>query len=164
MTKFSGTMLDGVSRPDGRGTGTAPRTSTLKRLSTIAAAALLTAGVGLASAADIRVKLTGGNEVPAVKTMARGSGVIQVSSNGAVSGKVTTSGIKGTMAHIHEGAAGKEGPPIIALTPAAKGTWVVPQGSKLTPHQYQELLAGELYVNVHSAAHPGGEIRGQLKP
>jgi hypothetical protein len=139
-------------------------TSTLKRTTAIATALLLAAGVGLASAATVRVRLTGSHEVPAVKTMARGSGVIEVAPDGAVSGKITTRGIKGTMAHIHEGAPGKEGPAIIALAPGARGEWVVPAGSKLTPHQYKEFLAGELYVNVHSAAHPGGEIRGQLKP
>ena len=43
-------------------------------------------------------------------------------------------------------------------------TWVIPPGSKLSPEQYKEFLAGDLYINVHSATHPGGEIRGQLKP
>src|SRR5579883_366736 len=139
-------------------------TSTLKRATAVATALLLAAGVGLASAATVRVSLTGSQEVPVVKTMARGSGVIEVASDGTVSGKITTRGIKGTMAHIHEGAPGKEGPAIIALAPGARGQWVVPAGSKLTPQQYKEFLAGALYVNVHSAAHPGGEIRGQLKP
>ncbi|HVS77701.1 MAG TPA: CHRD domain-containing protein [Steroidobacteraceae bacterium] len=110
------------------------------------------------------MKLTGSHEVPPVKTMARGSGVIEVAPDGAVSGKVTTRGIKGTMAHIHEAAPGKDGPPIIALAPGPHGTWVVPAGSKLSPEQYKAFLAGNLYVNVHSEAHPGGEIRGQLKP
>jgi len=40
----------------------------------------------------------------------------------------------------------------------------VPDGSKLTPDQMKEFKAGDLYVNVHSDAHPAGEIRGQLKP
>ena len=164
MTKLSGTILDGVSRPEGRGTGTAPRTTTLRRATAVVTAVLLAAGVGLASAATVRVKLTGSHEVPPVKTMARGAGVIEVASDGTVSGKVTTRGIKGTMAHIHEGAPGKEGKPIIALAPGPNGTWTVPNGSKLSPDQYKEFQAGDLYVNVHSDAHPGGEIRGQLKP
>lgn len=138
--------------------------STLRRATAIAAAVLLAGGVGLASAATVHVRLTGGHEVPPVKTMARGAGVIEVAADGTVSGKVTTQGIKGTMAHIHEGAPGKEGKPIIALAPGPGGTWVVPAGSKLSADQLKEFQAGDLYVNVHSEAHPGGEIRGQLKP
>lgn len=139
-------------------------TSTLKRASAFAAAVLLATVAGLASAATVHLRLSGSHEVPPVKTMASGAGVIQVAADGSVSGKITTRGIKGTMAHIHEGALGTSGPPIISLAPGAKGTWVVPPGSKLSPSQYKEFLAGGLYVNVHSAAHPGGEIRGQLKP
>lgn len=138
--------------------------STLKRAAATAAAVLLAAGAGLASAATVHVTLRGSQETPPVKTMARGSGVIEVASDGTVSGKVSTHGIKGTMAHIHEGAPGKAGKPIIALAPGPNGTWVVPSGSKLSPDQYKEFQAGDLYVNVHSSAHPGGEIRGQLKP
>ena len=137
---------------------------TLRRAAIIATSVLLAAGVGIASAATVHLKLMGSHETPPVKTMARGSGVIEVAADGAVSGKISTSGIKGTMAHIHEGAPGRAGPPIITLAPGPHGAWVVPAGSKLTAHQYKEFLAGDLYVNVHSAAHPGGEIRGQLKP
>lgn len=137
-------------------------TSSLK---TVLAAAVLFAGsAALASAGTVHVKLAGSHEVPAVSTKARGSAVIVVKPNGVVTGTVSTYFIKGTMAHIHEGAPGTEGPPIITLAPGSKGSWVVPPGSKFTPHQYQEFLAGQLYVNVHSAAHPGGEIRGQLEP
>ena len=132
----------------------------------VATAVLLAAGVGLASAATahVKVRLSGRHEVPAVTTRARGYGVIEISSDGAVSGKITTRGIKGIMAHIHEAPAGQNGPVIIPLAPGPHGTWVVPPGSKLTPEQYQAFQAGDLYVNVHSKAHPGGEIRGQLKP
>jgi CHRD domain len=141
-------------------------TSILRRATVVAAAVVLAAGVGLASAATahVKVRLRGSHEVPAVKTMARGYGVIEIAADGTVSGKIMTHGIKGTMAHIHEAAPGKDGPPIIALAPGPHGTWVVPAGSKLTPDQYQAFQAGDLYINVHSKAHPGGEIRGQLKP
>jgi len=138
--------------------------STLKRAAATATAVLLAAGMSLASAATAHVKLSGSHETPPVKTMARGSGMIEVSSDGSVSGKISTHGIKGTMAHIHEGAPGKPGKPVIALAPGPGGTWVVPPGSKLSPEQYKAFQAGDLYINVHSSAHPGGEIRGQLKP
>ena len=139
-------------------------TSTLRRAAAFGMAVLLATGAGLASAGTLHVRLKGSQETPPVKTMARGYGVIEVAADGTVSGKVTTHGIKGTMAHIHEGAPGQAGKPIIALAPGPHGTWVVPDGSKLTPDQYKEFQAGDLYINVHSAAHPGGEIRGQLKP
>lgn len=142
----------------------APRTCTLRRVTAAAAAVLLAAGVGLASAGTVHVTLTGSHEVPPVKTSAHGYAAIEVAADGAVSGKVITHGIKGTMAHIHEAAAGKEGPPVIALAPGPHGTWVVPAGSKLSADQYKAFQAGDLYINVHSKAHPGGEIRGQLKP
>jgi hypothetical protein len=72
--------------------------------------------------------------------------------------------VNGIAAHIHQAAAGKNGPPIIALEKTAEGTWSVPKGSKLSDEQYAAFKAGELYVNVHSADHKGGEIRAQLKP
>lgn len=138
--------------------------STLRHTTATAAAVLLAAGVGLASAATVHVRLTGSQEVPPVHTASRGSGVIEISHDGAVSGKVATRGVKVTMAHIHEAPPGKNGAPIIMLKRGPHGTWVVPAGSKLSPSEYKAFLAGDLYVNVHSRAHPGGEIRGQLKP
>jgi hypothetical protein len=138
--------------------------SILRHTTVTAAAVLLAAGAGLASAATVHVRLTGAQEVPKVHTMGRGTGVIEVSHDGAVRGSITTHGVKATMAHIHEAAPGKNGPPIIVLKRGPHGTWLVPAGSKLSAGEYKAFLAGDLYVNVHSRAHPGGEIRGQLKP
>jgi hypothetical protein len=69
-----------------------------------------------------------------------------------------------TAAHIHEAAQGTNGPIVIPLTKSSDATWSVPAGAKLTDAQYKSYLAGNLYVNVHSAAHKGGEIRAQLSP
>jgi hypothetical protein len=112
----------------------------------------------------IKVTLSGKDEVPPVATAASGSGTIVIGEDKSVSGSVTTTGVVGVAAHIHVGAAGKNGPVIVPLTKTSDGVWSVPAGAKLTDAQYASFKAGDLYVNVHSAANKGGEIRGQLKP
>ncbi|HWL29762.1 MAG TPA: CHRD domain-containing protein [Burkholderiaceae bacterium] len=115
-------------------------------------------------AADSKVTLSGANEVPAVTTSAKGGGTITVGDDMSVKGSVTTSGITATMAHIHEAPADKNGPVIIPLEKKGDNEWAVPANAKLTEAQYKAYKAGNLYVNVHSDAHKGGEIRDQLKP
>ena len=110
------------------------------------------------------IRLTGAQEVPPVSTAASGGGRITVLSDRSVTGSVSASGMTATAAHIHEAARGKDGPVIIPLVKTSDDTWSVPAGAKLTASQYSAYLAGDLYVNVHSAAHPGGEIRGQITP
>ena len=116
-----------------------------------------------AVAAGIKVTLTGDQEVPPVKSTGSGSGTITIGVDHAVSGSITITGITGTAAHIHEAATGKNGPVIIPLTKNGD-TYTVPADAKLSDAQYASFQAGNLYINVHTAAHPGGEIRGQLKP
>lgn len=111
-----------------------------------------------------RVELSGAAEVPPVNTAASGRGSITVRPDRTVTGSVTTSGIEATMAHIHMAAPGANGPVIVPLTRTGDSTWSVPAGAALTEPQLDGYRAGNLYVNVHSAAHPGGEIRGQLRP
>jgi CHRD domain len=135
-----------------------------QRIRVIIAAAALLIGSGTAMGADVKVHLTGAEETPPVTTSASGSGTITIAADKTVSGTVKTTGIDGTVAHIHVGALGVAGPPIITLTKGADGTWSVPSGSKLTDEQFASFKAGNLYVNVHSAAHAPGEIRAQLKP
>ena len=94
-----------------------------------------------------------------------GSGSFRVTEDGTITGSVTTKDVQGTMAHIHRGAKGQNGPVIVPLTKGADGnTWSVPAGAKLTPEQLMSYKAGELYVNVHSDANKGGEVRAQLTP
>ena len=112
----------------------------------------------------VDIKLSGDQEAPAVKTTATGTGTINVATDGAVTGSVTTTGMTGTAAHIHHGAAGKSGPVVVPMTKSGDNTWTVQAGAKLTPDQLKAYQAGELYVNVHSAAHKDGEVRGQIKP
>ena len=119
---------------------------------------------GAALAVDLKLHLTGAEETPPVTTSASGTGTITVAADKSVTGTIKTVGIEGTVAHIHVGAPGQSGPPIITLDKGADGAWSVPTGSKLTDDQYASFKAGNLYVNVHSAEHKAGEIRGQLKP
>lgn len=117
----------------------------------------------IAAAADIKVTLTGDQEVPPVKSAGNGTGTIIIGADKSVSGSVKTTGIAGTAAHIHEAATGKNGSVIIALTKNGD-TYAVPAGAKLSDAQFASFQAGNLYINAHTAANPGGEIRGQLKP
>ena len=108
--------------------------------------------------------LNGAQETPPVTTAAAGSAVFQIDmASGAIQGTVTTSNIDGTLAHIHEGPVGVASPVIVPLDRGTTaGTWVVPANTMLTASQLDSLKNGNLYVNVHTAANPGGEIRGQI--
>ena len=111
----------------------------------------------------MKVSLSGAEEVPPASTQAKGSGSFRVAEDGTVTGSVTTEGVQGTMAHIHQAAKGQNGPVIVPLTKSGD-TYSVPEGKKLTAAQMDALKAGNLYVNVHSDKYKGGEIRAQLQP
>ncbi len=81
---------------------------------------------------------------------------------GALTYEVRTFGLAATMAHIHMGAVGVPGGIVFVLAGGPSvftGTTAV-----LTPAQLADLQAGLYYINVHTMANPGGEIRGQLLP
>jgi len=109
------------------------------------------------------VTLSGGNEVPAVTTSASGSGSVTVNADRSVSANITVKGMTATAAHIHEGAAGSNGPVIVPFVKQGDNYFVAPAGARMTEAQYEAYKAGRTYVNVHSAAHPPGEVRAQLK-
>jgi hypothetical protein len=67
------------------------------------------------------------------------------------------------MAHIHRGAKGANGPVAVGLVKSGD-TYSVPDGAKLSESDMKLFKSGDLYVNVHSAANKGGEIRAQLNP
>lgn len=109
------------------------------------------------------VALTGANEVPPVSTSATGSGTVTVNPDHTVTAEITVTGMQATASHIHMGAAGANGPVIVPFTKTGDNKFSAPAGAKLTDEQYAAFKAGNTYVNVHSDAHKGGEIRAQLK-
>jgi len=119
---------------------------------------------GTVLAEEMKVMLSGDMEVPPVATTASGNGSIAVNPDMSVSGSIATAGLMATAAHIHVGKTGANGPVAVGLTKDGDNGWKVPDGAKLDATQFQAYKDGALYVNVHSAAHKGGEIRGQLMP
>ena len=110
------------------------------------------------------VALSGANEVPAVTSEAAGTGTVTINADRTVAASITVTGMNATASHIHEAAAGANGPVIVPFTKTGDNAFAAPAGAVLTESQYASYKAGKLYVNVHSAAYPGGEIRAQLKP
>jgi hypothetical protein len=116
----------------------------------------------------ISAELSGGQEVP--PNSAPGSALAQFTVDTftrEIKGTVTFSGLTGPAqdAHIHEGFSGEIAPPVIALVGGdgvESGTYEVPAGTVLTPAQLDALRGNGLYVNIHTPAHPGGEIRAQI--
>jgi hypothetical protein len=130
----------------------------------VAVASALTCASPLVAAQDVKVALSGNQEIPPVTTNASGNGTLVVAADRSVSGSVTVSGVSVTVAHVHEGAAGSNGPIVFPLTRVSDTMWSVPPGIKLSDAQYASFKAGNLYFNVHSEAHKAGEIRGQIRP
>src|SRR6185312_107906 len=139
------------------------KSKSVQQVSTWSFAIVLACTSAAALAESMNVKLSGDQEVPAVKSSGSGSGSITINDDGSVSGSVTASGFTPTAAHIHEGKAGANGKVIVPFTKEGD-KFSAPAGAKLTAEQMKAFKDGDLYVNIHSAAHPGGEVRAQLKP
>lgn len=125
---------------------------------------LALAGPSFAATVNLKATLSGKTEVPPNASPA--SGMLTATYDDAskkLTWKGTTSGLSGpaTAAHFHGPAdAGKNAGVAIPITGADQATF---EGSAmLTDAQAADMLAGQWYVNVHTAANKAGEIRGQL--
>ena len=119
---------------------------------------------GSANAEKLKATLDGKSEVPA--NTSAGTGTADIDYDPAtkkLSWKLTYSGLSGpaTAAHFHGPAeVGKNAGVMVPIPGIA--TSPVEGSATLTDAQASDLQAGKLYVNIHTAANPGGEIRGQV--
>ncbi|HEU5297239.1 MAG TPA: CHRD domain-containing protein [Burkholderiaceae bacterium] len=130
----------------------------------IAFGACTTAQTNTTNTASLTARLTGAAEVPPTQSMAKGNlqGTLDKNSR-TLSWTLALAGLSGppTAAHFHGPAAPGENAGVaapITITGQPTDNGVV----TLTSAQMDDLLAGRWYVNVHTAANPDGEIRGQI--
>ncbi len=114
------------------------------------------------------VNLAGTQEVPLLTSAATGVGAITLNrSSGAIAVHVNTVGLDNAIAaHVHRAIAGVNGPILVGLSqdPADPKHWFSADDAALDAAGLQALDAAQLYLNVHSPANPGGEIRAQIVP
>ena len=119
---------------------------------------------GPAFADKMKATLEGKAEVPANTSAGKGTADIDYDpASKKLSWKVTYSGLSGpvTAAHFHGPAEAGKNAGIAVPIPNA-GTSPVEGSATLTDAQAADLVAGKYYVNIHTAANPGGELRGQV--
>lgn len=130
----------------------------------VCVAALLVFAAALPLTAQTFVfQLTGAQEVPPVPSTHSG-GCMGTLDQGAATFALTCvhDVADATIMHIHRAPAGENGPIAFDLgdpTSPVSATW-----TGMTPADVADALAGNLYVNIHTAGRPGGEIRGQILP
>ena len=137
------------------------------RKTTLAAAGLLAVALGWgysqAATETYRGTLSGASEVPPVAGSGSGSAALNFDpATKMITYNVTYAGLTGpaAAAHIHCGAAaGANAGVAVAF---AKADSPITGSATLTDAQVADLQAGKCYVNVHTAANKGGEIRAQL--
>jgi len=136
-------------------------------LSTVALAFAVVGCSSMSPAKEVMFKatLSGASEVPPVVTAAKGTfSAKYIKANGLLLWNMTYEGLSGPAvgAHIHGPATEAQNAGIVVGFNNPVSSPMAGQAT-LTPAQFADLQAGKWYVNVHTAANRGGEIRGQLK-
>jgi hypothetical protein len=134
----------------------------------VATSAFAFAGCGMMSSMSdkggaMTVPLSASNEVP--PNASGGSGTAKVELDGSVvKWTVTYSGMTGpvTAGHFHGPAPAGSNAGVVVPFAGPLASPIVGSAT-LTSAQVDQLKAGMWYVNLHTAANPGGELRGQVK-
>ena len=118
--------------------------------------------------AEMGARLTAAQEPGEVISDGSGSAALSLTDEG-LAFRVTVTGLTGEIAnaHFHREDIGMNGGVVRGIADefvgnTASGVWTSADGEALTDELIQALLEGELYLNVHTAEYPGGEIRGQV--
>ena len=137
-------------------------------LSALAAAAVVAALAGAPAEAqtlNLKAELTGASEVPPVTTPGRGSITATYDpASKRLSWRGTVSGLTGeaTAAHVHGPAEPGRNAGVLVPAPGVKNGAPFEGSATLTDDQARLITAGQTYFNVHTAANPQGEVRGQV--
>jgi CHRD domain len=148
--------------------GGAPMTKPIRRplLAALACiAALAFATPAMAAMVNMKADLKASNEVP--PNDSKGTGEVAVTYDTAskmLTWKGSYSSLTGpaTAAHFHAGLPGKNGGIVVPIFAGATAGSPFSGSKQLTADQAAQLESGGWYVNIHTAAHKGGEIRGQV--
>ena len=120
-----------------------------------------------AAVVNYKANLASAAEVPPVQSAGKGTAAVNVdTATKQASYRIEFSGLSGpsAAAHIHCGAAAGANAGVAVPLGAANPTSPIQGTATFTDAQLADLQAGKCYVNVHTAANKGGEIRGQLAP
>ncbi|MES3003247.1 MAG: CHRD domain-containing protein [Pseudomonadota bacterium] len=123
-------------------------------------------GMGSSSMQVYKATLSGTQEVPANDSKGAGTAELRVDTKtNEAMWKVSYSGLSGpaTAGHIHGPAAPGSNAGVVVPFPGVQNAMSAEGKATLTAAQMSDLAGGKWYVNIHTAKHPGGEIRGQLQ-
>lgn len=152
----------------------------LRTIIALAAAIFVPTGIAQADQTFIAT-LSGDQEVPPIDTQMNGRVKIRVNDDASAAEFTLTvnNGVRVQQAHIHCGAPGANGPIVVWLAGFRAEGWdidgqwvgnttftdaniVEPSCGTTVADLVQSMQAGMTYANVHTVAHPGGEIRGNI--
>ena len=136
----------------------------IRRLLAVAVATALIGAPAHAETINFKADLTGASEVPPVNTAGKGTlTAIYDTASKRLSWKGTVSGLTGdaNAAHFHGPAEPGKNAGVLVPAPGVK-SGPFEGSATLSDDQAKALLAGQTYFNIHTAANPQGEVRGQV--